>query len=535
VIWAVLPLTVFSFFLQYTHTLRPDMGGLSVGQSTFGDLCLHLSIITSLRNAPFPPEYTLLPGTRLAYPFLADSLSTSLMLWGMPLRWSVMIPGTLMMAMVYMGIMILAERLTHSRTCALCTLLLLVFCGGFGFLYQWDGMIRDPSRFIDIFAGFYKTPANQPTLNLYWSNLLADLFLPQRTFLGGWALLLPALYSLVEMVETHSWRETFLLTFFASALPLVHTHSFLALGLCSAGWIVAALIRREGRRILFGQAVVYLTLVLCCALPQLLAFTFPQSAAEGFLRFRFNWVNNPNGMGLTDPYLYFWVKNVGPPLLLLLLALFDLKAKQRPWIVGAFTIFIVAELVLFQPNAYDNNKLFYVWYLLSLPFALQYGARVYHQMECFRSRTVLATVFLACSMLSGSLALMREAISTYQLFWKADIALADYVENQTPPDAVFMTATNHNNAVSALAGRRVVCGPSLYLYFHGLDYGKQENDIRRFYESPAEGQSILTENNVRYIVLGDAERAQYNVSEAVLDALYPLVFESFGTRLYAVP
>ena len=42
-VWALvcfaLPLTVFSAYLQHTHTLREVDGALHVGQSTYGDLC----------------------------------------------------------------------------------------------------------------------------------------------------------------------------------------------------------------------------------------------------------------------------------------------------------------------------------------------------------------------------------------------------------------------------------------------------------------------------------------------------------------
>ncbi|HML49220.1 MAG TPA: hypothetical protein PKE04_20975, partial [Clostridia bacterium] len=406
---SVVPLTAFSFFLQYTHTLRPVDGALHVGQSTYGDLCLHLSIATSLRNASFPPEYALLPGTRLAYPFLADALSTSFLLWGMPLNWAMIVPSTLMMALVYTGIFLLAYRMTGSRNVALWSLLLLVFCGGLGFLYDWDMAGAEPWKLEEIFTGYYMTPANQPDLNLRWSNLLADMWIPQRTFLAGWVLLIPALYLLLESLESRRIRDILLLSFLAGAMPLVHTHSFLALGMFSGGILLAKLFRRSERRGLVRLAGLYLGLTLVLALPQLMAFTFPQSASQGFVRFQFNWVNNSGGQGLIDTYLFFWVKNVGLPMLLMLFALLDLPSGQRPAVCGAFAIFAVAELILFQPNEYDNNKLFYVWYLLMLPVALQYGARLFRRMAGLRARVPVAALFLALSMLSGGLSVAREA------------------------------------------------------------------------------------------------------------------------------
>ena len=133
-----LPLTVLGGYLQFTHNLRAVNGALHVGQSTYGDLPLHLGIITSLRNAAFPPDYSILPGERLVYPFLADSFSTSFMLFGLPLRWAVVIPGTLMMAMVFSGYMILAARMTAPRKAVVLATLFVFINGGLGFLYAVD-------------------------------------------------------------------------------------------------------------------------------------------------------------------------------------------------------------------------------------------------------------------------------------------------------------------------------------------------------------------------------------------------------------
>ena len=60
-----LPLTLLGLYLQHTHVLKPTPdGSLDCGQATYGDLNLHLSIATSLRNASFPPNYALLADTR---------------------------------------------------------------------------------------------------------------------------------------------------------------------------------------------------------------------------------------------------------------------------------------------------------------------------------------------------------------------------------------------------------------------------------------------------------------------------------------
>ena len=78
----LIPAVLLSVWLQYSHTLRAVDGTMHVGQSTYGDLCLHLGLATSLRNASFPPDYSILPGALVGYPFLGDSMVSSMLLFG---------------------------------------------------------------------------------------------------------------------------------------------------------------------------------------------------------------------------------------------------------------------------------------------------------------------------------------------------------------------------------------------------------------------------------------------------------------------
>lgn len=535
------PLTLLGAYLQHTHVLRQAAdGSLYGGQATYGDLCLHLGIITSLRDAAFPPTYSILPGATLSYPYLTDSMSTSMLLLGMDLRMAVIVPGTLMMFLVFFGFVLLCREGVGNRRGVLILAAALFFLnGGFGFLYDVDMALRDPSNFLEIFTGWYKTPANQPEFNLRWSNIIVDMLLPQRTLLGGWTALLPALLLLQWAAKDRSRRAFAVLGILAGAMPLVHTHSFLALGLFSAGYLIAMLLRargeRDGLRLLFTGAALYFAITLALALPQLVGNAFKQTLEGGSLRVQFNWVNNSQNQGLIDEYFFFWIKNVGPAFVLLLCVLLDGRRRGHgPLIAGALSIFAVAELVLFQPNEYDNNKLFYVFYMFGAMLAADYASVLMLRLKGLRGRYLLAALFVGCSVLSGSLSIAREAVSNYQLFDAGAVQAARFVEEETEPHAVFMTGTQHLNPVAALAGRNIVCGSDLYLYFHGLNYQQNARDVQRFYQDPAGNLDVLEQYGVSYIYLSDYERAEQNADEAALDALFPKVYEAGRITIYAV-
>ena len=535
----VLPLTVLSAYLQHTHMVQPMAdGSYWCGQSTYGDLCMHMAFAASMRDMAFPPTYSLLYGTALSYPYLIDSLSTTMLLFGMDMHMALVFPGTVMMALTYVGYMILAREILGGRNKAILAAALLFFLnGGLGFIYDFDLMGRDGfAKISEIFTGYYKTPANQPDVNLRWSNVIADLLVPQRALMGGWAMGIPALYLLISSVRARSMRQTVALALWASCLPLVHTHTFLALGLFSGGLIIGRLImQREKRKGIFARAGVYLGIVLVLAMPQLLGNAIRQTVDGGVIKIQFNWVNNNGGMRLIDGYLWFWLKNVGLPFLLILGACFNARRRgQLDVLCGMAAIFIVADWVLFQRNPYDNNKLFYIWYMFGAILAADYGSVIMQRLAGLGGRNVLCALFMIASVLSGSLSLAREAISGYQLFSANAVAAGAWIDENTDRDAVFLTGQQHINPVVSLAGRQILCGSDLYVYFHGLSYSQQSRDCERFYEAPMDNEDVIARYGVDYIYVSDYERADFAVDYDALDDMYDLVYENPDVRIYQV-
>jgi hypothetical protein len=342
-------------------------------------------------------------------------------------------------------------------------------------------------------------------------------------------ILMPLLYLLYDGLQTstRNARQFALLGIMAGGLPLLHTHSFLALGLCSAGWLIFDLFKRHA----IWPWLLYGGIAMMLALPQLLGFTFSQTDADGFLRLQFNWVNNSGGAGLRDGYLWFYIKNIGLPFLLLIFSLFEKNRKHRHIYAGAFAIFVIAELIIFQPNEYDNNKLFYVWYALCAVPISEYAFLLYDRLKGIRARKLLAILGCFVFFLSGSLSLARETVSDYQGFSTQAVMAADYAEHETPPHSTFLTWTEHLNPVSALAGRSIVCGPKLWLYYHGFDTDAREAEIRAFYKAPGKNAEILN------IMLGPYERSGLQVDEQALESMFDRVYadEQGDYIIYRVP
>ncbi len=575
----LIPLAVLSAYLQYTHVMRADAAGnWHVGQSTYGDLPMHLSFITGLVGKQFPADYPFYPGARLSYPFLTDSLSSTFCLLGCGLQAAVTIPGTLMMILCCMGVLVLAREMTAGGRAVILAALLFFLNGGLGFLYDFDmaggsweaqpgasvlvqagqtaaGWFRTAAeRVQSILTGYYKTPTNQPDPNnLRWSNVICDLMVPQRTLLGGWCTVIPCFYLLDAVFRPkkrdpgNGARGLILLGIWAGALPLVHTHSFLALALASFGGMVYDVIhgdpdamyyRRKRLRILLPY-LAYALIAAAFAAPQLIFFTFRQTfqgeTGHTFLQFQFNWVNNRGGQGMRDLYIWFYVKNIGLPFLALIAALFDKTPRNRRIFAMALPIILAAEFIRFQPNEYDNNKLFYLAWLLCCMITADWCASLWNRMQGMRSRHVLALTAAVVTFLSAGLTIWRECVSDYVAFSGAAVEAGEFARDRTEKDAVFLTGTQHLNPVLSIGGKTIVCGPDLWLYWHGFDTRERQEELRLFYEDPEQHPDIPRKYNAGYIYVSSYERSSYDVDCDALDRNYRKVFENGEAAIWKVP
>ena len=548
-IWTPIPFSFLFGFSLLSHLIAALIGaalififrpGLSrnkwdgwisacyTGQCTFGDMAMHLGFITSIaQQGVFPPDYSILPGERLCYPFLCDSISSSLYLLGTPLRAAYMIPAFFALAQVFCGFYLLAGSICRRRSGALLSFVLFFLNGGLGLIY----FFTDHS-FYELFTGFYHTPTNLTDKNIRWVNVIVDMLLPQRATLFGWAVLFSVLFLLLCAVFRE--KNVFFLPagILGGLLPMIHTHSYFALGLAAFSWLVYSALRdRFSSRWLKNWLTFGIPAVLL-ALPQLYLWTFHSvSGNEQFLRFHLDWVNAG-----AENWLWFWLKNVGPMLIVIPFAFLFSDSEQQAAVSPAVLIFLLCELIVFQPNVYDNNKLLYVSYALFCTISADFFVAIGEKIRSRTLRAALLSLFLILSVNAAIFSLGREIVSgtpayAYRLFSKHDAAAAEYVLRETAPDALFLTANNHNNAVAALTGRNVYCGCPSYLFYHGLDYSGRMEICRKLL---ADGELFESQHDrlkIDYVYIGSYERA-LGCCEEYFSLNYPAVFSSGDVTIY---
>lgn len=594
--WIFLLLSGLTFILfcimLSSHTLSPGEDGLHTGQCTYGDINLHLSIITSMaRQQTFPPCYSISPGSKLSYPFLCDSISASIYLFGASLRYAYMFPMYFAILQVMAGFYCFAYTWLKKTAKACLAWYFFFYNGGLGFVYFLDWSNERTYQFKNIFTEFYQTPTNLIGNNIRWVNVIVDMLLPQRATLFGYAVLFTCIWLLYRCVFQKEHNLFFITALFTASLPMIHTHSFLAMALLSAAWLLASLLRQSGltlkmrypgKILLMGFFVfmyliqifnrqkgavddprflsvclgvlgllfifgiwlltielrkngvkqflstwgLYLAVILILALPQLFYWTFGQTSNTGFLTGRFNWGNQG------DDYMWFYIKNFGIILLLMIPASFYSKRKNLAVISAGFLIWFVMELICFSPNPYDNNKLLYIAFTFFSCISADYGYDLYKKIKSVKGIRLWSMVFLFISGLSALLSMGRELVSDYTLYSSSHIEAAIYTDKNTPVNATILTNDRHVNEITALSGRNIVSGAPNFLWTHGIYDQTRVDDVKYMYEFPAFSLKLFKKYHVDYVMISSWERNSYNVDETAFDAMFDCVFVFNEVKMY---
>ena len=526
------PFFALCVYLLLTHTLRDIGGTLYTGQCTFGDMAMHLGFITSIaQQGIFPPEYSILPGERLCYPFLCDSVSSSLYLLGTPLRAAYLIPALFALAQVFCGFYLLAGSVCHRRSAARLSFVLFFLNGGFGLIY----FFKD-HNFYELFTGFYHTPTNLTDKNIRWVNVIVDMLLPQRATLFGWAVLFSILFLLFLAVFREKHTLFLPAGILGGLLPMIHTHSYFALGLVAFCWLIASGLRDRFSARWLKNWLRFGLLAVLLAVPQLYLWTFHSVGGnEQFLRFHFDWVN-----GGKENILWFWLKYVGILLLLIPFAcVFTSKEMRIAAVFPALFIFLLCEFVVFQPNIYDNNKLFYISYALLCIVTADAVPRFAKRIRSVSLRVVAMTLLLILCTNAAAFTLGRELISgttdyAIRLFSSSDAKAAEFINEMLPSDALFLTASNHNNAVAALTGRSILCGSPSYLFYHGLDYSERLTLAEELLTNEESFERLHAELGIDYVYLGDYERSIPDCCVEYFVSHYPVLFQDRNVKIFFV-
>lgn len=528
-----IPMTIFYAIVETNHILQPSAsGGMIFGQSTYYDANIHLSFITTpVAQGNMPFNYNILPSAQVSYPFLCDTVSSSIYIFGASLRFAYILPTIVGALNVFAGgFLFFSSWLKNVKKAALAWTLFF-FNGGFGFMYFLDGLRQGSTNFTRIFNTLYQTPTNLNEKMIRWVNTVCDMMIPQRATLFGWMMLFAILFLLYRAVFDKDKKMFIFAGIFVGLTPMISTHIFVSVAIISFVWMLTRLVVQANikysitKNVGIGLLVITIAVfaITClstgdklnnfdydkagyCALitgASLIALTFIALLTLSLKKGNFKEIATTWGLYLAivlllslpqlicftlsqssnegfmrahfnwvntqDEYIWFYIKNVGIVALLIIPAFLGLSNRFKSVLAPIALMLLIADTYAFTPNTYDNNKFLYPIYILACGGVAEYMFLLYSKVKHIKGTKLIATGTIFVCIFSAVLSMGREAVSDeYEMYSKNQVAAAEWICENTAGDDTILTNDRYNNAISSLTGRNIMCGSNSMLYPHGF-------------------------------------------------------------------
>lgn len=463
-------------------------GNLSAPLPGWGDNAFHLSLIERFSvSSPFILEHPLFSGINLPYPFMIDFISAVLRNLGADQVFAFRLPlfifGILAISLLFLFIF----RQYKSWRLALLAVCFILLGSGLGFVVAIQDIQAQ-----GISLEFFKNPPHQYTnldprtgtasenvpawsKQIVWIVPVISFLGHQRSFVLGLTVFIFLLLGIYHYKENKDfWRFGLI----AGLLPLIHSHTLIALSLLMACLFWFFLKNYKSWLAFAGVAFLM-------ALPQLVYLFSNGAKTQGFVKPWFGWMacSHQTSWLCDSPanpilaLLSFSLKNFGAIFIIWIAAsiLSFSKKMCSPFFYASLVIFFVANLFLFQPWEFDNNKILFYWWILAIIFGVIPLLNImWHRNLALK----ILAVFLVFSAISagavdfiGKTTKPAKASSFgYDDSSTVKTAAAKWINQNTPENTVFLSYPNAGNFVSIITGRIVYMGYDGWLWSQGINY-----------------------------------------------------------------
>ena len=490
-------------------------------EKNLGDLPYHIHFITSfLYGDNIPPEHPFFSGVPFRYHFLCDFYSAVLWFATGEMTWSLELPG------IFLGLSFIVlfyqwtTRLTSSPTAGVLAPLLFLLNGGMGFLVWFKDLSLYKKDWLP------HAYSMLPQEGLQWANVIYTLLIPQRPLQFVFPLVVFLLAVTLDAAQNRDREKFIFLAFLAVALPFFHVHAVIVMTIFGSVFFCFYPSKRWFYLIL-PLVLIWLPQILF--LTQIIGQKVP--GARSFIRLDLGW--EANGMGIP----WFWLKNAGPFIPLLLLGFWSLRKRSKDIqiLAGAsFLIFLLGNCIIFSPWSWDNIKILIFWYLGSLPLVSLLLAKFLEKRKVLF--TTAAMIFILMMTLSGSLDIaraLREEGENHRLFSKNDIRLSDWVLKNIPKNALFLAQPTFDQPL-VLTGRKSVLGYLGHVWSHGLPLDERIKDVEIMSKGLDTAMELMKKYGVTHILYGLRERnAHFN--RKFFDQEFEILGEPGDFVIYDVP
>lgn len=434
---------------------------------------MHLALAANFAYRPVEHWFDSLPvyaGAPVTYPFVSNLLSGMLLRLGFSYPFSFLVPSivvtmiTLVLLYHFFTVFLRSSRAASlASTIALCSggIGAFLLMSEKGFPVLWDPTI---------------STTQIPSLAIEVNTIVASMLIPQRAFLFGLPLGLLLLVFLYTQFLTTNSPKTFRtrryvgMGLLAALLLIIHTHTYLVIVFASI-WIGVFSLKAWKRWLYFAIPAAVLSLVLYGL------FLKDGVSSSAFFSLVPGWYVRDGLLA----WVWFWMKNWGG--FLGVAALGTLRLRKHPsksvftFVAFFWVLFLLGNLVQFQPQIWDNTKIFaWVYIGLTIPVVLLL-ARMYRAGMGGKLVSALLVIVL---LFSGALDLLhnlhREK-KTFQMLSADEMNLGIAARQLIPAADSVLTPATVSNPISMIAGRSVLLGYPGWAFSYGLSYADRERDI----------------------------------------------------------
>ncbi len=527
-------LLVWGPWLIYTAITVPYLlfwrdGNLIAGWiNTWGDWAVHLRASTFFTaHTKLSLESPVYSGTLFHYPYLSAYLSSILQRLNLDIASSLTWPTFALFGILPMNLYLTGKRITGSRKAGVIFTYLVLLSGGMGVWllikdlvqghYFWLASAYQPLLYTDAL----RQNGTSTNDSLWFMNSIMSEFFPQRAFLAGIG---TALYILTTAWLNPPDRRHLMFTgLLFGLLPLIHTHSFIALGIIlPILYLIRGFAAFKKGLWLLGPAAILGSILLW-------TLVFDRTATGSFIRAIPLWVPQPENP--VNP-LWYWWRNSGPFLALGLLTLSLKKQPLRSLLIAGLVVFVICNRLSFQPWQYDNLKLLTYWYLLwSLPIAVL----ISQIPRAWWWTSAALIILLTGAGLADTLSITTSARSGgLELNSRADLAFAAAVQKATPENGLILAGTGHDNPLSISSGRQLYMGYEGWLWTYGINWSQRYQELTEMFSASPNGLALIRAKKIDYIAIGPQERRNFHANVAVLKRHFQTIVELPGYELLRV-
>lgn len=484
----------FSVLWVRILSLRPE--GLFAGHPyVWADWSMHLALAANFAYRPLEHWFDSLPvyaGAPVTYPFVSNLVSGLLLRLGFSYPFSFLVPS-IVATMITLVVLYQFFTVLLRSSKASCLAATTVLCsGGIGafLLLNEKGLsiLWDPTV----------TTTQIPALAIEMNTIVASMLIPQRAFLFGFPLgllLLQFLYTQFFSKDNNtafSPRQYIGMGLLAGLLPIIHTHTYLVIVFASV-WIGLFSLSSWKRWLYFAVPAAIVSLVVY------LTFLKDGVSSSAFFSLVPGWYARDGILS----WVWFWLKNWGAFLGVAAIGTIQLRTQRTRKLFNFalffWVLFLVGNLVQFQPQIWDNTKIFaWVYVGLTIPVVILI-ARLY---RVSRIGTLSAALLVFVLIFSGAIDLLHNLNhekKTFQMLSSQEISLGIAARQFIPPEEFVLTPASVTNPISMIGGRSVVLGYPGWAFSYGLSYADRERDITEAYQGIQALDTVAARYGATYV------------------------------------